>query len=113
MTDAPESEEEETLLLKLVQSLVERQPKVAEEAVLQVREPLVVLRPVPMALNDVPFKVMRVVETLLVNCLKVFLRPCLIQPWVSELRQLPLSCTMCLLLVLMLSHTELMNLVSL
>jgi hypothetical protein len=62
ITDAPESEEEETLVLKLVQSEVERQPKVAEEAVLQVRVPFVVLSPAPMLVKLVPFKEMRVVE---------------------------------------------------
>jgi hypothetical protein len=63
MTDAPESEEEETLLLKLVQSVVERQPKVAPEAVVQVKVPLVVLSPAPMLLNAVPLREMRFVES--------------------------------------------------
>lgn len=58
MTLAPESEEEEILLLKLVQSAVERQPKVAEEAVLQVRAPAVEESPVPMDERRVPLREM-------------------------------------------------------
>jgi hypothetical protein len=61
MTEAPESDEEEILLLKLVQSAVERQPKVAEDALLQVRVPLVVLSPAPIALKEDPLSVMRLV----------------------------------------------------
>jgi hypothetical protein len=62
MTDAPESEEEEILLVKLVQSAVERQPKVEALAVLHTSAPAAVVSPVPMELKDVPFKEMRFVE---------------------------------------------------
>jgi hypothetical protein len=47
MTDAPERDEEEILLLKLVQSEVARQPKTEAEAVLQVRLPAVLFSPEP------------------------------------------------------------------
>jgi hypothetical protein len=63
ITDAPESEEEETLFWKLVQSVVDRQPKVAADAVLQVSVPLVVLSPAPIALKVVPLSVMRFVAS--------------------------------------------------
>jgi hypothetical protein len=63
MTPAPESEEEEILLLNAVQSVVERQPKVAPDAVLQVRAPFVDVRPAPILLRRVPFREMSEVES--------------------------------------------------
>jgi hypothetical protein len=47
MTEDPESEELEILLLKLVQSAVARQPKTREVAVLHVSDPAALLRPEP------------------------------------------------------------------
>jgi hypothetical protein len=54
MTEAPEREEEEILLLKLVQSEDVRQPKVPLLAVLQMSWPPESERPAPKPLKDVP-----------------------------------------------------------
>jgi hypothetical protein len=58
MTDAPESEDEETLLLNVFQSVLERQPKVEPLAVLQTSAPAEVVSPVPILLNAVPLRLM-------------------------------------------------------
>ena len=47
MTDAPDRDDEEILLLKFVQSAVARQPKTAEVAVLHVSTPALLLSPEP------------------------------------------------------------------
>ena len=58
MSDAPDSEDEETLLLNVFQSVLERQPKVEPLAVLQTSAPAEVVSPVPILLNAVPLRLM-------------------------------------------------------